>query len=272
LVILANSTVLVQVVSAQENLNFDENFDGNELDSSNWNIQIATNGNRWCSTTEENHLTNPGQWLDVSSQPCDGVTQAAPYGNISMENGLASFSSEESHSFPYIWAGEPLQSSPFPSSGDFVFEVRIRYDDISTLGDGIILLNRLNSNPTGDNPPIGSTGYSGVWGNEREALFAKLGERNVPITSDPNDFHTYTLEYVNGAYSLYLDGNLVSGPIADDSRPNTIWLGNPVVANWDRDDWSDFTIDYVKVGPSRDSINSGQTDTSSTSPPFFGGP
>jgi hypothetical protein len=271
LLLVPNFAVYVQV-SAQENLYFNDEFNANAINSTKWNTQIATNGSRWCPTTIENQFTAPGQWLNASSQQCNNVTQAAPYGNIIVENGVASFSSNSSYTFPYIWSGDTLLSSPFPSSEGFIFEIRMKYDEIPPFsGAGVLLLNSKDSNPIGDSPPINSTGI-GIWADHL-GLRVNWGSQIIPVISDPNNFHTYTLEYANGTYSLYLDGLLTKQTTTTTSaiRPNSIWIGNPVVTR-SADDWSDFTIDYIHIGPNTTSISAVQSGTMNLSPPFFRGP
>ena len=244
-------TALIQSISAQGNLYFEDEFNGNSLNSTTWNTQIATNGSRWCSTTVGSPFTSLGQWLDASSQECNGVTQSPPYGNITVRNGLASFSSPESNrAFPYIWNGPnsplPNLSSPFPDSGDFIFEIRMRYNKISPFVGGVVLLERTDSRPVEDNPPFGPKDGVGIWagGDGPRVDWRYLKFRP---SSDPTNFHKYTLEYTNGSYSLYVDDVLMKQPTPSNTRPNTIWIGNPVIHHWGEDDWSPFEIDYIRT-------------------------
>jgi hypothetical protein len=244
---------LIQSVNAQGNLYFEDEFNGSSLNSTKWNTQIATNGSRWCSATESNHLANLGQWLDASSKECNGVTQSPPYGNITVRNGLANFSSPElNRAFPYIWNGPssslPHLSSPFPDSGDFIFEISMRYNKISPFVGGVVLLERTDSNPAGSNPPFGPGQGVGIWAGP-DGPRVDWRDQNFRSSSMFNStaFHKYTLEYTNGSYSLYVDDVLMKQPTPSNTRPNTIWIGNPVIHHWGENDWTPFEIDYIRT-------------------------
>ena len=157
----------------------------------------------------------------------------------------------------------------------FVFEIRMKYDETSPHGAGVLLLDRLDLSPVGDNPPLGPNDYynaNGIWA-DLDGFNVKWGDQVIPITSNPNNFHTYTLEYANGSYSTYVDGLLMGEPTANsnNTRPNTMWIGNPVVTHWGVNDWSDFTIDYVHTGANKSSVAAVRSDTVSLSPPLFCG-
>ena len=85
---------------------------------------------------------------------------------------------------------------------------------------------------------IGACGTCGVVTNLLGATDAVAG---------PTAFHDYRLEYVNGRYSLWVDGVRTMGPVASSTRPNAIWMGNPVFTHWTFSDWTDFTIDSVQI-------------------------
>ena len=106
---------------------FGDDFDGTTLDSARWNTTIATNGVRWCPTTQANHLTVSGLWQDVSSIRRNTALAPAPHGSISVTGGTATLSAGSRATFPYIWRGRPSSTSPFPITGTFVLEVRMRF-------------------------------------------------------------------------------------------------------------------------------------------------
>ena len=81
---------------------FEDDFDGTVINDSKWNNSFATSGLRWCSTTSELHIDNPGNWQNVATTPCNGLTQSSPYGTVNVSNGLASFESPARRTFPYI--------------------------------------------------------------------------------------------------------------------------------------------------------------------------
>lgn len=223
-----------------------DNFDGSALDAGRWNTSLGTSGSRWCSTTVDNHHSNPGNWQDVAIEPCQGLTELPPYGAITVGGGEASFSAGPGRTQPYIWAGPPSRLSPFPSTGDLVLEVRMKYDSIQGHGMGFEALLWPNSDPVGNNPPLGRTGAAlGIWADVGGLRANFLGGA-VPV-ADRFSYHTYRLEYVGGAYSLLVDGVLAGGPVASCERPNAIWIGNPVFTYWHFGDSSDFRLDSVQI-------------------------
>jgi hypothetical protein len=221
---------------------FEDNFDGSSLDSTRWNTDIATSGKRFCPDTSDE---SPGSWIDISADPCHEVTVSAPYGSIVVGGGLASFSAPYGRTFPYVWAGPPSRSSPFPISGDFALVLRMRYDATALSGDGVLVSRWPNSDPAGTNNPWTSKILQ-IW-NDSGGLRVNLLRNNVPLTG-PLAFHEYRLEEVGGAYSLFVDGSLVIGPIASARRPKTIWFGHPDTVWWVPPNyWTAFTLDSISV-------------------------
>ena len=224
---------------------FEDNFDGTAISDSKWNNSFATSGLRWCSTTSELHVDNPGNWQNVATTPCNGLTQSSPYGTVSVSNGLASFQSPARRTFPYIWTGEPSKSSPFPSSGDFVLEVRMIYNALGGGGDGFFVHRWANTDPVGNNPPGGQARVFMIWADGSGLSVVLLGQQ-IPIPN-PTGMHHYTLSYVDGSYTLLVDGFPILGPSSSDVRPSAIWVGHPAFTHWTLSDWSDFSLDLVRV-------------------------
>lgn len=223
---------------------FSDDFDGTEIDATKWNADLSTSGERWCSSTTTPHHTNSGNWIDVLNNPCNGF-QTTSYGTITVNGGISSFSAGYNRVFPYIWSGEPSRQSPFPDTGDFILNVRMKYDSLRSHGNGFHILSWSNTEPVGDNPPGGQQYIFAVWGGSGGVLANSLaGSASI---SNSLAFHDYRLEYIDGKYSMFVDGVLNAGPVASDLRPNTIWIGNPVFTHWGIADWTDFTIDYVTV-------------------------
>ena len=230
-----------------------DDFDGTSLDAAAWDTSIATGGVRWCASAQANHLTASGLWQDVSSQACHGLIASAPHGAISVSGGAASFSAGARRTFPYVWRGQPSRSSPFPADGAFVLEVRMRFDSLAPSGTEFHVGDWANTDPSGDNPPgnlvfaIGACSACGLVTN-------LLGVPSQVPGSD-TAFHDYRLEYVNGRYSLWVDGVRTMGPVASSVRPNAIWIGNPVFTHWVAADWTDLTLDSVLVSAEQPSTH-----------------
>ncbi len=225
---------------------FEDTFDGEGINSVKWNADEAIGGLRWCSSTASNHHSSPGNWQDVSVAPCNGYTDSRPYGYVTVANGTASFGSSYKRTFPYIWTGAPSRPSPFPASGDFILEVRMKYDAVLGHGDGFQALVWTDSDPVGNNPPAGQGFRMSIWA-DGSGLNASWGNVAPWYSPEALAYHVYRFEYISGKYSFYLDGVLKQGPFASSARPNAIWIGNPVFTHWGMTDWSDFTIDYVRV-------------------------
>src|SRR2546426_3781350 len=123
--------------SAGQTAFFEDNFNGTSIDVSKWNSTFATSGLRWCSDgiPSTTNLT-PGTWQDASIVPCNGTIQDPPYGAVSEQGGSATFAASFSRAFPYIWRGQPSRPSAFPGKGDFVLEVKMKYDVITGSGAG----------------------------------------------------------------------------------------------------------------------------------------
>ena len=220
---------------------FEDNFDGTVVDATKWNTDIATSGKRWCSSVAS--TAAPGHWQDVSVEPWYAVTQTPPYGAITVAGGLAKFSSGTSRAFPFIWSGPPSRPSPFPSAGDYILEFRMRFDSLETHGSGFVYRFSEDADPEGDASPW--TSNWGLWGDSGG------GGINAPHESiavvAPFVFHDYRLEYIDGEYSLLIDGVLSIGPTASGTRLNSLWMGNPFFTHWQIADWTDFTLDFVRV-------------------------
>jgi CSLREA domain-containing protein len=227
-----------------------DDFDGAILDAAMWNTSLATSGVRWCASTQANHLSVAGLWQDVSTQSCHGLLASPPHGSITVGGGEASFGAGIRRTFPYVWWGRPSRSSPFPSTGAFVLEVRMRFDSLAPNGTEFHVREWPNSDPVGDNPPgdtppggdVFSIGACGACG-----LVVNLLGVTAAVPGDATGYHDYRLENVNDAYSVWVDGVRLLGPVASSVRPNAIWIGNPVFTHWTSSDWTDLTMDSVRL-------------------------
>jgi hypothetical protein len=225
---------------------FQDNFNGSAIDSTKWNSTFGTSGLRWCSSTIANHEDNPGLWLDPSLAPCHGIIQNPPFATISVGGGSATFSSFSSMAAPYIWSGPPSKPSPFPSTGNFLLEVKMQYNQFNGSGDGFFVTSWNNANPAGDNPPGGQQRVLLIWGDNQGLTVQLLGNESTTLANQYG-MHDYLLEYANGKYILYVDGFPILAPITSNARANTIWIGNPVFRFWGIDNWSSFSLSQVRV-------------------------
>ncbi len=239
-------TTRAQSVSTNQNPFFEDDFNGTAIDSTKWNSTFATSGIRWCSfgIPSPSNLT-PGTWQDTSAIPCNGTTQSPPYGTSSEQGGSAALTASSSRAFPYIWRGQPSKPSPFPAAGDFVLEVRMKYDAITGNGAGFAVSSYSGTDPIGDNP----TNYPGriltIWADSSGLRVAILS--NQAAVFDSFGLHDYVMAYVNGQYSVAVDGLPLIPPVSSTVRANAIWIGNPFFTFWGVADWSSFSIDAVRV-------------------------
>ena len=201
--------------------------------------QWDSTSSRWCPPA--------GLWRVVASQPCAGLTQAPPYGSITGAGGDLKFAAgRNTRAFPYTWTRDGV----VPTTGDFVVEMRLKYDSLTSHGDGFRGRPWADATPVGGNSPLARgaerCGTFGVWG-DTGGLRTSLMGITAPVGSGGLAFHTYRFEYVNGKYLVFVDDVLRIGPISSVMRADRLWLGNPIFTYWASADWSDFTLDYVRV-------------------------
>jgi YVTN family beta-propeller protein len=217
-----------------------DEFTGASLDSGFWDTSQLTSGMRWCQAPD------PDEWRPVYTTPCGGYIQPTTFGNVSVTGGEGIFSNGNSRTFPYAWS----QNGIFPASGDFMVEVRMKYDSISSHGDGFHVRRWTNATPSTDNTPYaGGADYcasASIWADSVISLRARLLTREVAI-GNPTGYHTYHFEYVSGKYLLFVDGVLRVGPISSVQRADRVWAGNPVFTHWGANQWTDFRLDYVRI-------------------------
>lgn len=213
-----------------------DRFDGPDLDPAVW---ASGSDARWCSPS---HF-----WKLVPTETCAGLTQAPPYGSIIVAGGLASFSAGGgTRAFPYRWT----QPGVLPSSGDFVLDIRMRYDSIRPHGDGISVQPWPDPTPVGANQPYRSAeqscGSIGIWSDTAIGVRANFAGSGISV-ANPTGWHDYRLAYLDGTYLLFVDGVLRIGPLQSSLRPDVLWAGNPVFTHWGLSDWSDFSLEHVLV-------------------------
>ncbi len=218
---------------------FEDDFDGAAINSAKWNTSLAISGKRWCPPA--------GAWLDVSTSACFGSTETPPHGSVLVGGGQASFDAAVGRTSPYIWRGAPSRPSPFPATGDFILELRIRYDSIQGFGQGFQAIKSPNTDPVGGNSPVvPADQVFAAWGDFADGLFVQVLGQKFSVPS-PNAFHLHRLEYIGGEYSLFVDSVLKTGPTASTLRPDSILIGNPIFCCTQASDHSDFTVDFVHV-------------------------
>jgi hypothetical protein len=122
----------------------------------------------------------------------------------------------------------------------------MRYNSVAGFGDGFFVNNWNNTDPVGNNPPNGQQRVLLIWADSTGLVTQLLGNQTFRLF-DEFGTHDYVLEYVNGQYSLFVDGFLALGPVASNARANAIWVGNPVLTWWGVSNWSSFNLNLVRV-------------------------
>jgi hypothetical protein len=233
---------------------FIEDFEGTSVNdlSDLWNTSTATTGKRWCSTstTGTGPLTAAGNWVDAPTTQCHNFGPLTPpYGSVAVSNGKATVSGGSARAASYFWTGPPSRNSPFPATGDFILDVRMKFDSLAGTFTHLYVRDWPNSDPSGNNPPGAGNRVFDITA-ATSGLFVGLlgGDAGGPLVGVPSPTaeHNYRLEYVGGSYSLYIDGALFLGPVASSVRPNSIWVGQPVFLHT-ASDYSDFNLSRVHV-------------------------
>ncbi len=226
---------------------FADEFEGTSLNEKLWQSE-QNRGRRWCGEKQNGYT--PGTWVSMAAASCYSTKQPPPYGSIDFNEGKVRLASKNEYIFPYFFTGPPVRLSPFPSSGDFILEIRLKHDYIGGSGSGVYVRFWDDTKPEGGNPPVSSDlRVFSVWADLNSYRIGLLGlTKNYP--NIPGLFKVYRLEYKSGKYTAFIDDTLVAGPISSQVRPNAIWVGNPLVLWWmssGDEGWSAFTIDYIRI-------------------------
>lgn len=148
-------------------------------------------------------------------------------GTIQLINGKARLAAGCYEVFPYV----VTLSDPFPESGDFRIRVGFRYVDVQTGGNGF--------GAAYDHRPYG------VWQGTGTGLTAGvglIGELKITTEADTS-YHVYQWDYVDGVYSLTVDG-ILRASSATSVRPNSFFFGHPPYGFCP---WTTQEIDFVEI-------------------------
>jgi CSLREA domain-containing protein len=213
-------------------------------------VTVSQTGTRWCKPL--------GRWVDFASQPCGASgTQQPPYGSITTTAAGTAYVREpnpathKDDAFPYTASTD----GTFPTSGNFVLDFALRYDELAPHGTGVHAHHWSDATPSGTNSPYASGAARcsafGVWADSASGLRLNFSGKTVSLGA-PGALHSYRLAYLNGRYLVFVDGQLKIGPIAvgDSERVDRFWLGNPVITDWTPGtgpDWTDFTVKDLSV-------------------------
>lgn len=180
-------------------------------------------------------------------------------GSIISENGILNLRSS-SYNFPIVLS---KNTNFFTANSDIVFEVKFKYDSVTSMGNGISL---------GFTGPSGWPFYQfSVW-NDTANGFRFVSNNfnnynynycNIGIPDDPySGFISKKLNFVNGVwhkfriekhgsqFNVYINKDTNPNPILSTSQnqciPKIIFLGNQLGGG--STSWTSLSIDYIKIG------------------------
>lgn len=193
-------------------------------------------GNRWCSSLET--------WFDPASESCRGRQQAPPFGVVTTEEGVVILAAGRSRAAPFLWTGPPGRDNPFPESGDFTLDVRVKMDQLAIFGAGLMVLDWNPAEAMGDNTPFRPPVMQ-IWA-DGNGLRVYLPHTQARVWGALG-WHAYRLVYEDGAYTLFVDGEHVAGPVESDRRPSAVWMGNPLFVESFAGEWTDLRVAQLTV-------------------------
>jgi hypothetical protein len=209
------SFLMVNIGSASSPMYFSDDFTGNVLDSGVWTFTDNVQGNS---------LTPYGGRIDVA----DSLVTLSSVGN----------------SFPFVNS----KVNPFPSTGDFVLELKITYTGFTDRGDGFwISQGAYSSNP--NNRILEMWADSGYTAGIKLYL---LDKQPIVFALISQTFDL-RLEYISGIYTLYNNGVQLLPSVISVSRPTYIGFGHPQISGVPLDyssqetPWTSFNIDYIRI-------------------------
>jgi hypothetical protein len=206
------------------------------LTSETEEISTAVYGPRWCTFT--------GRWFDPQEEACRGAKEQPPYGTVSADEETILLAADGTRAAPFLWSAPPLRANPFPDSGDFTVDVRVRVEQAAGYGTGVYLLDWDPASAEGTSSPFRPPVMQ-IW-VDQQGLRVSIPGKQVGI-GGVRDEHAYRLVYEDGAYTLFVDGEKLAGPVSSALRPSAVWMGNPVFTYWAPGDWSDFRVSQLTV-------------------------
>ncbi len=247
-------TSLLSIASmAAADIFFEEQFNGPNLDPSVWRTEILTSGPRWCQETDD--YWGPGSWVDEGVE-CHDIAIHAPYGSATLSDGWMHFSSSNERAYPILYSRLPGSVLVFPTSGDFSFTLRLRYDHLAPYGSGLAVFRSQDTEPVGDRLPHGHPedvvlhmGTDAAQGGLRintalDGSFDLVGI--VPV--DPTAPHEVKVVYVGTSAAILVDGQVIYGPVTTSLRPTAVLFGNaPIYWYLWADDWTEWSLDEFRV-------------------------
>lgn len=206
------------------------------LSSAVGSLTDASMGNRWCGPVTT--------WLDPTSTRCYQTVESAPFGTAVLEDTDIVLTAGWEIAAPFLWTGPPTRVNPFPEEGDFFLEFRMTVEQLGTLYMGLTALQWDPAQTDGTSDPMAEKVLQ-VLARSQDGLRVHLLDQAVSVP-DVWTPHQYRLVYEDGAYTLYVDGEVAAGPIQSTHRPTALWMGHPSVVRGG--EWSDVRISQLTTG------------------------
>ncbi len=167
------------------------------------------------------------------------------FGALTIGSGyLALDASGNAAQFPYV-ASRPA-SIVIPPSGDFMVRWIAQYTGVGPAGDGEMVISRgtpLNGD-LGGSVPTALRSWQDQGGYY--IYVADAGGTQQVAGGNGTDLHDMTYCWVDGNVELWKDGQIILSQSAQPAdRPDSIWLGNPVVAGGGP--WNPLSIQRIWV-------------------------
>ncbi|MDX2167881.1 MAG: hypothetical protein SF182_12480 [Deltaproteobacteria bacterium] len=177
------------------------------------------------------------------------------------DGALAIGTREAALDFPFVESN----ASPFPASGDVRLEIALRYTGIGVNGGGVGVVGENGRSLA--RIDLRAQGYGGKLTVTFPGGVSTLSE------AAPLELHTFAFVFRNDGqvFDAFVDGQLLIGNLAIDSRPARLWFGHPSVGQtfgidatdskppgtndagtvterwWTSGTWSPFVVDSVRV-------------------------
>ena len=238
LVILAFLSMCA-ITRAQTYKYWEEEFSNptTDINSSTWDTSFYSGATRWALNA------TPNAWTTGWSSSGYSVS----------DSKFAISSQSSTYAQPFF----ATSSNPFPTSGGFTFEARIKFSFVSGAGNngGIgVLLDNIPIT-TSMNPVSDSNLVISIWGGNYTAspsnlskVYARYGGTSHEITSylvgSISEYHDYKLDFTGTAYTLYVDGGQAA-TWTSSTAPQTIGIGE--CKAWGASSWTGMTLDLLRV-------------------------
>lgn len=194
-------------------------------------------GPRWCSQKTS--------WIDPSALKCVRFRFKPPFGEVAVGPEGLRVGAGDVFVAPFLWSAGPNRPDPFPAEEDFALDVRLTVEQAGTKAMGLQVLRWVPARTDGGYDPLAAKPVLQILADVNGLAVSLLGRPGVAI-ADPLAPHAYQLVYKGGEYTVFVDGELVDGPVASERRPNAFWLGSPLITWW-WGDWSDVLLSEMTV-------------------------